>query len=123
MIDKRHAGDKMIVIQNQDEMFIDLSIDLICDGNEQPFFILFNGGHTLKGCQRIATEMGEPFSDRSNQISEKPLRFLIQRIQRKPADREFTLLCQIDQEGGFSISSGGYDKKQSLFQLVIQGID
>jgi hypothetical protein len=36
---ERLVADQMKVVQDQQEMFVDLGIDFIGDGNEQPFFV------------------------------------------------------------------------------------
>ena len=98
VIDKGDIGNQMIIVEDQDEVLIDLGIDFIGDRDEQSFFVLFDGRHTLQRRQGILPKTGELFGNRGNQIPQEPLRVLIERVEGKPANREFALLSKIHQQ-------------------------
>ena len=58
--------------------------------------------------------------DAGNDVRQETLRFLIEAVEREPADRQVAIGSQINQQGCFSIARWSHYQNELFFQLVVE---
>lgn len=95
--DARVFAEQVIVIQDEDEMFFDMFVDIVDQGGAEHVLvevILGGAGHY---CQRGLAELGKFKPERGNEMSQEMLQVLVKGIDGKPADRQLSVAGEIDQ--------------------------
>ena len=60
--------------------------------------------YRLKQLGRSLTKRGEAVCDRGDQVGEKDSQVGVLFLDRVPADLQVGLVCQVNEQGGFSVS-------------------
>jgi hypothetical protein len=111
---------KLVVIQDQRKMLVDLVCHFIDQAGKQSLGILVETGDRFEDGVGTFPEGGEALCQGCDQVGDETLRVLVEAIKREPADRQPGLAGEIHQQGGLAVPGRGGDEDQLFFQQVVE---